>query len=132
MGFFSWNTCDGGKSIANSSSPRETFPVWMIAPDGRSYYEPNYEGYGKFGGRPFYELLAELNGAGSNGMDGITIAFNGNPMGDNTKGVVYPKLVERLEDDVAAQWRSLPNPESCEYQGFFYHEWDDFDEDEEE
>jgi hypothetical protein len=130
MGFFSWNTCDGGNSIANRYSTRETHPVWMIAPDGRAYYEPDYEGYGQFGGKDFYELLAEINGFGSDRQVGIDLAFRENPNGDDTPGVKYPKFVEELEKDHIAQYNSLPNPESCEAQGYFYG--DELEEDEEE
>ena len=62
MGFFSWLTSDTEKSIANSYSTRETFQVHMITEDGRIFTEPNYEGYGEFGGKDFYVLAAELNG----------------------------------------------------------------------
>jgi hypothetical protein len=102
----------------------------MIAPDGRAYYEPDYEGYGEFGGKDFYELLAEINGFGSDRNTGIDLAFRENPNGDNNKGVKYPKFVEELEKDHIAQYNSLPNPESCEAQGYFYG--DELEEDEEE
>ena len=62
MGFFSWNTSDTQRSIANNYSKRGTFKVHMVTKDGRAYTEENYEGYGEFGGKDFYELLAELNG----------------------------------------------------------------------
>jgi hypothetical protein len=44
--------------------------------------------------------------------------------------------VKDLERDVKAQYASLPNPESCEAQGFFYgdddeEEEDDWDDEEE-
>lgn len=134
MGFFSWNTCDTGESIANNCSTRPTFEVHMIAPDGRVFTEPDYEGYGEFGGKDFHELLAELNGLAPDRSLGIDLTFKNNPNGDNTPGVIYPKFVEILEDDVVAQYNSLPNPESCEAQGFFYSDeeeddWEDEDED---
>jgi hypothetical protein len=102
----------------------------MIAPDGRVFTETDYEGYGEFGGKDFFELLAEINGFESDRNTGIDLAFRENPSGDNNKGVKYPKLVEDLEEDVIAQYNSLPNPESCEMQGYFYG--GDFEEDEEE
>jgi hypothetical protein len=109
----------------------------MITPDGRVFTEEDYEGYGEFGGKDFLELLAELNGLGSDRSEGIRISFDGNPSGDDTPGVIYPKLVEELESDVVAQYNSLPNPESCEAQGYFYgddeeeeDEWEDDEEDE--
>ena len=131
MGFFSWNTCDTGESIANAYSTRPTFPVHMITPDGRVFTEENYEGYGEFGGKDFHELLAELNGLESDRLLGIDLTFKNNPSGDDTPGVIYPKFVEILEDDVVAQYNSLPNPESCEAQGYFYG-GDDEDENEED
>jgi hypothetical protein len=131
MGFFSWNTCDTGESIANAYSTRPTFPVHMITPDGRVFTEENYEGYGEFGGKDFHELLAELNGLESDRDAGIDLTFKNNPSGDNTPGVIYPKLVECLEDDVVTQYNNLPNPESCEAQGYFYG-GDDEDENEED
>jgi hypothetical protein len=140
MGFFSWNTCDTGESIANKYSTRPTFEVHMITPDGRVFTEPDYEGYGEFGGKDFHELLAELNGLASDRSLGIDLTFKDNPNGDNTPGVIYPKFVEILEDDVVAQYADLPNPESCEAQGYFYgpdedeeeDEWDEEEEEEEE
>ena len=129
MGFFSWNTCDTNESIANQYSNRPTFTVHMITPDGRVFTEKNYDGYGEFGGKDFYELLAELNGRGSDRSAGIDLCFKGNPRGDDTPGVIYPKLVANLEKDVVAQYNSLPNPESCRDQGFFYSDEEDEDED---
>ncbi len=130
MGFFSWNTCDTGESIANNCSTRPTFTVHMITPDGRVFTEESYDGYGEFGGKDFHELLAELNGLAPDRSLGIDLTFKDNPSGDNTPGVIYPKFVEILEDDVVAQYNSLPNPESCEAQGFFYgpEDWEEEDE----
>jgi hypothetical protein len=129
MGFFSWNTCDTGESIANNCSTRPTFTVHMITPDGRVFTENDYEGYGEFGGKDFYDLLCDLNGLPEDRSAGIDLVFKNNPSGDNTPGVIYPKFVEDLEDDVVAQYNSLPNPESCEAQGFFYGDDEDEDED---
>jgi hypothetical protein len=120
MGFFSWKTCDTNRSIANAYSNELTFDVYMITPDGRVFHEAHYDGYGEFGGKDFYELLAELNGKESDRSVGIEIVFNDNPSGDNTTGVTYPKLVEHISEDVVAQYKRLPNPIGCEYQGYFY------------
>ena len=127
MGFFSWHTCDTDRSIANNSSDRPTFEVHMITPDGRTFTERNYEGYGEFGGKDFYELLAELNGLGSDRSAGIDLSFKDNSSGDDTPGVIYPKLVEQLSWDVEGQYANLPNPTSCGDQGFFYSDEDEDD-----
>lgn len=67
MGFFSWKTSDTDRSIPSRYSDRETFTVHMITEDGRVFTEEDYEGYGKFGGKDIYELIAELNGLCLNG-----------------------------------------------------------------
>jgi hypothetical protein len=122
MGFFSWKTCDTDESIANKYSNRPTFTVHMIAPDGQVFTEKDYDGYGEFGGKDFYDLLCELNGLPEDRSAGIDLVFKGNAGGDNTPGVIYPKFVENLENNVVAQYNSLPNSKSCDDQGFFYDE----------
>ena len=60
MGFFSWKTSDTDTSISNSYSSRGALPVHMITEDGRVFTEPEYEGYGVFGGKDIYELIAHF------------------------------------------------------------------------
>ena len=132
MGYFSWHTCDTDRSIANNDSDRETFKVHMIAPDGRAFTEEDYGGFGVFGGKDFYDLLAELNGLGTDRSAAIALCFKNNTSGDDTLGVIYPKLVENLAEDVVGQYSNLPNPTSCEDQGFFYSEDEDEEEDEDD
>ena len=126
MGFFSWKTQDTDRSISNNYSIRPTFTVVMLDDKGNKWYEQSYEGYGVFGGKDYYELLAEMNGlTGDNVEDlrmaGIDLAFGGNPSGEGTEGVKYPNLVE-----MAAGWEYDPlGPESCEFQGYFYGDEDD-------
>jgi len=57
MGQFSWITSDTDKSILADGHQS----VKMLSPDGRVFHEDNYEGYGVFGGKDYFELLAELN-----------------------------------------------------------------------
>ena len=127
MGYFSWHTCDTDRSIANNDSDRETFKVHMIAPDGRAFTEEDYGGFGVFGGKDFYDLLAELNGLGTDRSAAIALCFKDNPSGDDNIGVIYPKLVEELSWDVEGQYANLPNPRSCDEQGFFYPDEDEDD-----
>ena len=130
MGFFSWNTMDTDKSIANQYSNRKTFRVQMIDNKGNVFTENEYEGYGVFGGKDFYELLAEMNGFTSDKTgdeytdeargEGIALAFDGNGSGVGTEGVYYPNLVEQ-----AKGWRyEMGGPDSCDFQGYFYDEED--------
>ena len=123
MGFFSWITQDTDVSIANVYSPRKTFPVTMIDDKGNQWREEKYEGYGEFGGKDYYELLAEMNGLPANRKRGIELVFKDNSSGDHTEGVKYPNLVEHPDD-----WVYDPSgPKSCGEQGFFYADDDDND-----
>lgn len=128
MGFFSWITSDTQRSIANSYSTRKTFKVYMITENGQVFTEPNYEGYGEFGGKDFYELVAELNGLQSDRDKGIDLVFNDNPSGEYNGSFKYPKLVENLPANIGnwkQYWDSLPYPTSCEEQGYFYGDEDE-------
>lgn len=178
MGFFSWITSDTNKSIANNCSARTVFTVHMITEDGQVFTEDDYEGYGEFGGKDIYELIAEINGLKSreaavelvyktiitNGRRSYTAGgvdfFNWetplpqeggktpnqlveskefrveHPLGygdwnkASTMGFKFPKLVEKLpsKKNWEKVWNSLPYPETCPDQGYFY---DDGSEEEE-
>lgn len=107
MGFFSWKTQDTDKSISNVHSTRDTFAVFMHDNKGNVWSEFEYDGYGKFGGMDFYELLAVMNGKLTRD-EGITIAHSGEPY-------LSPNLTESID----WKWRNTP-PKRCEDQGFFY------------
>jgi hypothetical protein len=132
MGFFSWRTQDTDRSIANNWSIRDTFKVDMVDDKGNVWTESNYEGYGVFGGKDYYELLAEMNGITDNGDGrlrnrGIDLAFSKNNSGARSEGVLYPNLVED-----ARGWTFDPlGPETCDDQGYFYDADEDEDEEEE-
>jgi len=111
MGFFSWKTLDTDTSIPNRYSERPTFTVTLMDNQGNKWTESEYEGYGEFNGKDYYELLAEMNGQETRD-DGISIAF------DESRGVhntLYPNIVF----DENHEWKNLKN-EDCEFQGYFY------------
>ena len=113
MGFFSWETQDTNRSISNKYSNIPTFTVYMVNPlTGEFYQEDNYEGYGVFGGKDFYELLAEINNL-SGREKGIDLAFGGKPY-------TSPILVEHIHN-----WERYKDqiPVNCEFQGFFYPDY---------
>ena len=136
MGFFSWKTMDTDESIANQYSNRKTFRVQMMDNKGNVWTESEYDGYGRFGGKDYYELLAEMNGftsdkTGDEYTDeargfGINVAFKDNGSGIATKGVLYPNLIEQAD----GWFYNESGPDNCEYQGYFYDETDYEDEDE--
>ena len=112
MGFFSWNTQDTDRSIPSLFSKRRTLRVVMHDNEGRRWIENNYEGYGVFGGKDFYELLAEMNGAKTRN-EGINLAFR-------SERPLSPNLTETLD----WKWEDGA-PEMCEYQGYFYENEED-------
>jgi hypothetical protein len=108
MGFFSWLTQDTDESIANNYSNNPVFTVFMRDNNGNIWKEDNYEGYGVFGGKDFYELLAEMNGLGDDRSAGITLVYSGNEY-----------LSPNLNRDETIEWTNS-EPETCPYQGYFY------------
>ena len=117
MGFFSWKTQDTDRSIPSCYSNRDTFSVIMIDNKGNKWEENDYEGYGDFGGKDFYELLAEMNGKTTR-EEGIDLAYGKEPF-------ISPNLIEKKSID----WWEWSNrhPEECEFQGYFYGEDEEFE-----
>jgi len=76
MGQFSYITQDTNEPILIDRN----FEVTMLDNKGNGYLCPagEYEGYGEFGGKDFYELLAEMNGKFTRD-EGIDIAFGDEP-----------------------------------------------------
>ena len=60
MGQFSWITDDTDRQIG--SMEENTITVYMHDDKGNVWKEDEYEGYGEFGGKDYYELVAEMNG----------------------------------------------------------------------
>ena len=126
MGMFSWNTNDTGRSIASECSCRDTFTVYMLDDKGNRYTEERYEGYGVFGGKDYYTLLAEMNYPESMICADTEIARDMGIDLDCERAdddeIKWPNLVE----DPDWKWKN-ERPQRCEFQGFFYEE--EFDDD---
>lgn len=131
MGQFSWFTQDSNKRIVNGRK----FNVIMTDDKGNQYKECCYGGYGVFGGKDYYVLLAEMNGFSLSDFEGtpeqrfdklrskgINLAFEGHPMGDNPN-VKHPSITE------SGKYMGGVAPESDPNQGFvdLYNddEWED-------
>ena len=132
MGMFSWFTQDTHHRIVNC----EPYRVIMTDNKGNQYVEDCYEGYGVFGGKDYYELLAEMNGYSQTDCQdgeelrdiGIWLAFQNDPYGTNPN-VIHPSLSESGE-----YFNGTP-PVSDPDQGFRMEydedeDWDDEHEDE--
>ena len=140
MGFFSWKTSCSDRSIPNIYSGRSTFPVLMIDDKGNTYLEEYYDGYGVFGGKDYYQLVAEMNEPEKCNGDvdhdrslGIDLVFKYSPSGDidveskmtlKVPVLVEPSQVQHIADK-AEVWRMSKPPLTCESQGYFYDTDDD-------
>jgi hypothetical protein len=111
MGFFSWKTQDTNESISNIWSVRKSFGVTMTDNKGNCWTEHFYDGVGIFGGKDFYVLLAEMNGAGADDdkrTSAIELVYSGQPY-------LSPNLTRNPD----WEWQDKA-PERCDYQGYFY------------
>ena len=120
MGQFSWFTQDTNHRIVNG----QEFKVIMTDDKGNQYIETCYEGYGVFGGKD-YELLAEMNGLGSDRSAGIELAFTDSPIGANPN-CLHPSLTE------SGEYFDGRPPVYDKDQGFPDYQDDDWDEDEDD
>ena len=91
MGQFSWFTQDTNNQIGCDTNNK--ICVYMFDNNGNSWKEVNYQGYGGFGGKDYYELLAEMNGYESDRQIGIDIAYDELPLFGNSN-IKYPALYE--------------------------------------
>jgi len=112
MGQFSWITQDTNEAIRESYGCPAGYQTSAVMHDnqGNSWEEVEYEGYGVFGGKDFYELLAEMNGlegsADQKRSAGIDLAFSDKPY-------ISPNLTKRKD----WKWVNRP-PEPDPNQGW--------------
>lgn len=112
MGFFSWKTNDTNRTIWNVYAGEPT-PVYMLDDKGNTWFEDEYQGYGVFGGKDFYVLLAEMNSLDGDGPEqlrsaGIDLAFSDKPHKS-------PQLMERA----TSKPHGFFAPKPCQSQGYF-------------
>lgn len=93
MGQFSWFTLDTDTQIG--SEEQNTITVYMHDNNGNVWKEEEYEGYGDFGGKDYYELLAEMNGHESDRNIGIDLECN-----QKQTPCLFPALVQNPNYDI--------------------------------
>lgn len=120
MGQFSWHAQDTHRPIYSTEGHQR--PVTLVGPDGQQWTETAYEGYGVFGGKDYYELVAELNApeqcTGNLQHDrclGIDIVYDGDWI-DPLNPIRFPNLVEDPES-----WEYDPDaiPQDHNDQGWY-------------
>ena len=60
---FSWITQDTKEAIIIGSSADKRATAYMHDNNGNCWFENAYNGYGEFGGKDFFQLVAEMNNA---------------------------------------------------------------------
>lgn len=108
MGFFSWECAKCNESIYNKHSNRKELSSCYLITPTKTIYEPQYDGYGVFGGADVYVLLGEGN------RDlGIDRYF------DSPQAMPFDiKLIHKkcFDND---KYEELPPSKTCNRQGFF-------------
>lgn len=108
MGQFSWYAQDYPERIICVSKEKDKRgEAYLHDNKGNVWYEPWYEGYGVFGGKDFYVLIAEMNNLNLTGNPkidrevGITLYYSGEPfLSPNiTKSKHWTWINEIPEDD---------------------------------
>ena len=114
MGFFSFKTTDTGESIPNIYSHRHPIRVVMKDNKGNHWVEEDYDGYGIFGGKDIYELIAEMNGKKTRD-EGIELFF------DHQEGKIDKILTPNLLRHGEAEWKDIILKD-CDSQGYWYED----------
>jgi len=120
-GQFSWITQDTNQQIGSENENTLPF-VYMFDNKGMKWLEKNYEGYGVFGNKDYYELLDQMNGGTGDRSRGINLAFD--KESTESGEVLYPALVvnpnfnwkshdftEEPENDPNQSWYQEPEEE---------------------
>ncbi len=132
MGSFSWVTQDTNESIS-VTSPKK---VYMLDNKGNKWEEDRYQGYGVFGGKDFYQLVAEMN---AEFYPDVKDRLTGDVDNDRDIGISLaygkrPALSPNLYHSEHIEW-SNSTPQDCEHQGYApgpedydddHEYWDDF------
>jgi len=126
MGCFSWIAQDTDKPIyidgyQKPGYEQRTYYMWNNK--GNYWKEPSYEGYGMFGGKDYYVLLAEMNRVYDEDItdeqkreDGIQIEFS-----SNHDGIIFPNLTE------SKIWKWINKQPRCHHNQGCYKGFDDDD-----
>jgi len=134
-GQFSWMTQDTGQQIG--SQDENKIPVYMFDDKGKYYYENDYDGYGEFGGKDYYDLVAEMNGYTADDAEkfggtfgelrgiGIKLAF-GELEPKNGGPVLFPALVTKPDKFNYKSHNFAVEAETDPNQSWYEPEEDDF------
>ena len=116
MGCFSWIAQNSERSIIMDGYGTRKYPCrtsYMWDNKGRRWRQETYEGYGVFGDKDYYVLLAEMNKEYGPDVDEETKRKDGIDLEFGTvKGLLYPNLTDCKE----WTWKN-EKPQQCSEQG---------------
>ena len=137
-GQFSWMTQDTEQQIG--SEKENTIDVYMFDNTGKYWFEKAYDGYGEFGGKDYYDLVAEMNGYTADDAEefggtfkdfrgiGIKLAF-GELEPKNGGPVLFPALVADPKSFNYKTHDFTKEAEQDPNQSWYTSEYEDEDED---
>lgn len=135
-GQFSWFTQDTDRQIGSESTNK--IKVYMYDNAGNKWFEPDYQGYGEFSGKDFYDLTAEMNGYTEEDVEklgkmklrsiGIDLAFGGLKTRNSDNIILFPALVESDNYDISNH-DFTKQPESDPNQGWLIEDEEDEEDD---
>ena len=131
MGYFSWLTSDTNKSIPvcrEDQFLKETVngPIYLLCPNGDKLEEKDYHGFGVFGNKDVYELVALWNAPeecyDENGqlLDSSDLRYIGINLACYDKDNEKLKYPIKIVEDKNLSYEEVPPAKSCPYQGYFY------------
>jgi len=125
-GMYSWKLPDGEPIY---STPGHQKTVYMLDDKGNKWQEDNYEGYGVFGGKDYFDLVAEMNGVTEVPKGAKDNFITGGPAELRDSGIeLYYEdnshrnpdtKIPRFTTDPDATYESLPDPDNDPDQGWF-------------
>ena len=118
MGFYSFKTSDTKESVSNAYSSKGALSVKMIDDKGNEYIEKNYQGYGVFDNKDYYELVAEMNPNLTLDMDNLSDKDKGATLCFDDK--LQPLLPKIVSINCKVEYDRLSDSENCPNQGYFY------------
>lgn len=129
----SWKTADTVESIPVHGSARETFPVYLLCPDGKKIKEECYAGDGKFGEKDVFALLATWNWSEhhylTNGRpESCSLEARSKVYGENrclvSNGIKFPypdfEHPVKLVRNPKLNYEDVDASELCEFEGWNY------------
>jgi hypothetical protein len=129
MGFYSFKTSDTKESVSNAYSSKGALSVKMIDNKGNEYIEENYQGYGVFDNKDYYELVSDMNPNLLLKLKEKYPTLDMDNLSDKDKGAtlcfddkLQPLLPKIVSINCEVEYDRLSDSKNCPNQGYFYND----------